>query len=191
MFRDVDSILGGERWEIVLKRQVAQARVVLAIIGDQWLQELQSRDRETDYVRLELNTAREYGIDVIPVLLDDVRLPHKETLGDLAWLLELQGPTLSDSQSRWSFDSQQLLNIVKTKARLEEVTTDKEQGRLWWHDKKWWIGAMGIPIIVATIVGIFSLGDGTSVQVNHGVAAGGDIQTGGDITVQNSSGKNE
>ena len=114
VFRDVDSILAGDKWNQVLRRKVSSTKLVIAVIGSGWASELRRRDDspDTDYVRLELQTARETGIPVVPVLLDNTPLPNDDVLGELAWIRNIQTHHLSDSQGRWNFDVSQLMHSV-------------------------------------------------------------------------------
>lgn len=124
VFRDVDGLLAGQDWRTELAHQISQSRVVVAIIGCRWGDELLSRrgSEEKDYVRYELNKARELDLPVIPVLLDDAVFPDNLTLGNLIWLKDQQLHHLSDRQNRWTFDSKQLVMQIGNFASLEEVS---------------------------------------------------------------------
>ena len=126
VFRDVENILAGDDWQQVLKRKVSQAEVVVAVIGAGWESRLSPTNGSSnqDWVRLELNTAKELGLPVIPVLFDGVEMPAKETLCDLAWLRDKQVHHLSDTQERWVFDIERLCE------QIEQITSLKKQGAL-------------------------------------------------------------
>jgi HD superfamily phosphohydrolase YqeK len=66
LFRDVDDIVGGEDWTPQLERALAQARVVLAVVGAGWAQ-----DRHGDWVRKELESALAHRIKVVVAVLPD------------------------------------------------------------------------------------------------------------------------
>ena len=123
VFRDVESVLAGENWQQVLRRKVSQAKVVIVVIGDQWESTLVTRRAasEPDYVHLELTTANDLGLPVIPVLLGGADMPDKKVLEDLAWLADIQLHQLSDTQERWTFDVDKLSN------QIERITTLKRQ----------------------------------------------------------------
>ncbi|MGK3207300.1 toll/interleukin-1 receptor domain-containing protein [Amycolatopsis sp. MEPSY49] len=85
VFRDRDSLRAGELYPMSIRDAVSAADLVLAIIGPHWLDAQDDRGRSRladprDWVRFELRTAFEHGIPVVPVLLDDVRLPSAAEL---------------------------------------------------------------------------------------------------------------
>jgi hypothetical protein len=84
VFMDFDSIRPGFDFRDQIKETIERSRVVIAIIGPNWLgkQDDGSRriDNPTDFVRLEVGYALQRGIPVIPVLLNDTPMPTPETL---------------------------------------------------------------------------------------------------------------
>jgi len=108
VFRDVDIIRAGSDWAASIKDALNQCDVVLAVIGPHWLEELQQRldRRERDWVRYELACAlKRRELRVIPILLDDARMPRPEELpGDLERLPGGQKSRLSDESYSYDFD---------------------------------------------------------------------------------------
>jgi hypothetical protein len=90
VFLDVDSIPGGVDFATDLSRQVAECRVFLALIGPNWLVEKDETgarrlDNPDDLLTKEIAAAlaRDPGvISVIPVLIDDARMPKPDQLPD-------------------------------------------------------------------------------------------------------------
>lgn len=121
VFRDVDSIRAGSKWKIELRKQVSQAQVLIAVIGQRWQSILSERDPERDYVRHELNLAHQLEIPVIPVKMQDAPFDYKQDLGDLSWLRELQCLELSDRQGRWGTDLDQLVGCILDSTALERI----------------------------------------------------------------------
>jgi formylglycine-generating enzyme required for sulfatase activity len=87
LFKDVDNLQRGDDFPEVLKEQIAQSDVVLAIIGTRWpmVQEADGKrrlDNPKDWVRQEIHMALERGKDctVIPVLVDGGALPNADSL---------------------------------------------------------------------------------------------------------------
>ncbi len=85
IFKDVDSIPLGLDFKEYLDRKVGECDVLLAIIGDRWLEASDSTgkhrlDDPSDFVRIEIQSALERGIPVIPLLVRDAHIPPEESL---------------------------------------------------------------------------------------------------------------
>lgn len=88
VFMDVDSIPLGANFRKILKDWVDQCEVLLALIGQGWVdandpktsrRRLESAD---DFVRIEISEALARGIPVVPVLLDGAAMPDRNLLPD-------------------------------------------------------------------------------------------------------------
>src|SRR5205085_5271182 len=85
----------------------------LAVIGKRWLQIADAQGRRRledpkDIVRLEIATALELGVRVIPILVDNAPLPNKTELPKkLAKLLKYNAMPLSNAC--WDFDVGRLI----------------------------------------------------------------------------------
>ena len=82
---DVDSIPLGRDFRRVLQDAVARCDALLIVIGPQWLGEKDAAgqrrvDDPEDWVRIEIETALERAIPVIPLLVDGAPLPRGEDL---------------------------------------------------------------------------------------------------------------
>jgi hypothetical protein len=77
VFLDIDSVPIGHDFEKYLQEQVASCRILLAVIGPRWLN--QRLDDPNDFVRIEIVTALQREIPVVPVLLD-TPMPNAEQL---------------------------------------------------------------------------------------------------------------
>ncbi len=91
VFMDVDAIPFGVDFRDHLDKAVAQCDVLLAVIGEQWLdprlkdgpnQGQRRLDDATDFVRIEIVSALERGIPVIPVLVGKASMPREADLPD-------------------------------------------------------------------------------------------------------------
>ncbi len=85
IFKDVDSVPLGIDFKEYLDRKVRECRVLLAIIGDHWLDasnEAGKRRLEdpADFVRIEIESALESGIPVIPLLVRGAKMPTEADL---------------------------------------------------------------------------------------------------------------
>ena len=89
-FMDVDDIPPGSDFRHVLSEAVGQAEVLLAVIGTQWAEIMRSRGGDAaDFVRIEIESALQRGIPVVPVLIGGADMPQPgdlpESIRDLAY----------------------------------------------------------------------------------------------------------
>src|SRR6478735_1731741 len=84
VFMDFDSIPYGVDFREHIKQTLQRAKVVIAIIGPEWTggKEISNRriDDPTDFVRLEVASALENGIPIIPVLVNNTPMPDAKNL---------------------------------------------------------------------------------------------------------------
>jgi hypothetical protein len=80
IFLDVDDQAAGEDYRRVIERALMQTDVVLAVIGPQWLTVLDRQGRRrlenrNDMVRIELESALEHSLRIVPVLVEGAQMP--------------------------------------------------------------------------------------------------------------------
>jgi hypothetical protein len=85
LFLDVDSIEPGQDFVEVIEDRVAQSAILLAVIGQHWVDVTDDRgnrrlDNAQDYVRIEIESALKQNTRVIPVLIGDAKMPAAEVL---------------------------------------------------------------------------------------------------------------
>jgi ElaB/YqjD/DUF883 family membrane-anchored ribosome-binding protein len=85
LFMDIDNIAPGLDFVQVLNAEVARCDVVIAVIGKNWLSvadETGARrlDNPEDFVRIEIESALAQRKRVIPVLVNDARMPRSTEL---------------------------------------------------------------------------------------------------------------
>jgi TIR domain len=84
IFMDVDAIPFGVDFRQHLSDAVSRCDVLLAIIGEDWLSISRAGKRRLedpkDFVRIEVESALQRGIPVIPVLIEPARIPQEEEL---------------------------------------------------------------------------------------------------------------
>jgi formylglycine-generating enzyme required for sulfatase activity len=108
IFIDIGDLQAGQEFETVLENKLRQCKVMLAIIGPNWVD---ARDEKTgsrrldnpeDWVRLEIERALARKIPVIPVLVAGATLPSKSDLPpSLQPLLKHHGATLTTNGFRY------------------------------------------------------------------------------------------
>lgn len=81
VFMDVDTIPPGADFVEFLGAAVARANILLAVIGDQWVDHLQCRlEDEDDFVRIELESALKRSIPIVPLLIGRATMPSRNQL---------------------------------------------------------------------------------------------------------------
>lgn len=117
VFMDTSSIDLGDKWPDKLEDALKSARMVLVIIGPDWLKAVDDKgvrriDNVNDWVRLELAKSLEYAHRIVPVLVNDAALPSKcdlpACMQDLPdWeMLELRN-------DRWKQDLERLVGRIR------------------------------------------------------------------------------
>jgi TPR repeat protein len=81
IFIDVDNIPPGVDFVDHLSKKVAECDILLAVIGSRWLNAADETGKKRldlpgDFVRVEIASALERGIPVVPVLLDGTDIPN-------------------------------------------------------------------------------------------------------------------
>lgn len=85
LFIDVDNIEPGLDFVSVIDSQIEASDVVLAVIGQGWLQATDDSgnrrlDNPNDFVRLEISSAIQQNKHLIPVLVNNAQMPDSEDL---------------------------------------------------------------------------------------------------------------
>lgn len=117
VFMDIDTIEPGVDFVEVIDKAVGCCEVLIVVIGREWLNLKDAAGRRRlddpqDFVRLEIATALERNIRVIPVLVEDAPMPRPEALPpELAKLARRNAIELSDA--RWAFDVDRLIKTIE------------------------------------------------------------------------------
>jgi hypothetical protein len=128
VFKDVDNIEPGDEFVERISAAVGSCDVLLALIGPQWLtmtdENGQRRlDNPDDYVRLEIETALTRKIRVIPILVDEARIPRANELpATLAPLVRRNAVEINPI----TFDTKRLIATVQktlTELKVSDTTT--------------------------------------------------------------------
>ena len=117
LFMDVDAIEPGVDFMKVLDQQVQNCRAFIAVIGPNWADTTDSAghrrlDNPEDYVRIEIEAALKRNIRVIPVLVDDARMPTAEELPPSLRPLSRR-QAIEISHARFASDVDFLANTIK------------------------------------------------------------------------------
>src|SRR4051812_46536330 len=154
---DIDAIEPGVDFGERIEEAVGSCDVVLALVGNQWLDARDGSGRRrlddpADFVRVELaaGLARS-GLRVIPVLVEGASMPGADALpDDLKPLARRNAFELSDA--RWRYDVGRLADVVDRVTR-SAATTAPRAGR---SRKVVWMSAAAV-LAVAVVVAAVAL----------------------------------
>ena len=117
IFMDVDDIKPGDDFVKILQDNLEDCAVLIVVIGKQWLNIENSAgqrrlDNPDDFVRIEVATALEREIPVIPVLVHGTAMPTKAELPDnLKALSQRQAVVLAGVS--YEFGIEQLVSSIE------------------------------------------------------------------------------
>lgn len=114
---DVAGIEPGRDFRKAIDQSVATCTVVLAVIGQEWLDLRDSHggrrlDDASDFVRIELASALRRDIPVVPVLVRGAKMPQAEQLPDDLKELAYRN-AVELTHARWKSDVQVLLQALR------------------------------------------------------------------------------
>ena len=122
LFMDVDTLEPGVDFVDAINKAVGSCEVLIVLIGREWLTITDKAghrrlDNPEDFVRLEVESALDRNIRVIPVLVQDAAMPRADEMPpSLAKLARRNAIELSDA--RWNYDVDRLAEAI------EEVLED-------------------------------------------------------------------
>jgi hypothetical protein len=128
VFMDVTAIQPGRDFRKAIDESIHKCSVLLAIVGLGWLE---SRDAagnkrledENDFVRLEIASALQRDIPVVPVLVRGARMPRAEQLPDDLKELAFRN-AVELAHARWKSDVQALIEALKPYLEPREDTSN-------------------------------------------------------------------
>lgn len=126
VFMDFDSIKAGTDFRVVLSEKIEDADIMLAIIGGNWLQQSTPANKDNegmnDYVRIELETAINKDIKIIPVLVDGASMPTPDQMGTTLEKISYLHATNLNSGRDFKNHISRLINEIEN---LSEIGTQK------------------------------------------------------------------
>jgi hypothetical protein len=124
VFRDVDTIAPGDRFDQRIDERLARADVLIALIGREWMASTDAEGRvrlhaPDDFVRREIATALARHIPVIPALFGNAPMPRADELpSDLTPLARCQAIEIDDAD--FHDDVNRLITVLEGKIRPDE-----------------------------------------------------------------------
>jgi hypothetical protein len=122
---DVSAIEPGRDFRRAIDQSVATCSVLLAMIGQEWLDLKDSRglrrlDDANDFVRIELASALRRDIPVVPVLVRGAKMPLAEQLPDDLKELAYRN-AVELTHARWKSDVEVLLHALRPYLDVREA----------------------------------------------------------------------
>jgi hypothetical protein len=91
VFMDIDSMPAGVDFHDHLQEILAHCGALLVVVGKSWRSQRKGQPARImdpdDWVRIEVETALDRGIPVVPLLIDGASLPTREQLPESLWPL--------------------------------------------------------------------------------------------------------
>jgi hypothetical protein len=117
VFMDVEAIEAGRDFRKAIDESVANCSMLLAIIGQEWLDAKDAEGRRrlddpNDFVRIELASALRRDIPVVPVLVRAAKMPRADQLPDDLKELAYRN-ALELTHARWKSDVQVLIKALR------------------------------------------------------------------------------
>jgi len=161
VFMDVSAIEPGVDFVEAIDRAVGSCSALLVIIGRSWLQSTDATGRRRlddprDFIRLEVATALNRNIRVIPVLVQDATMPVEECLPEELKLLARRN-AIEINDTHWDSDLAQLVEILErilvwgkgpAPATIEASAKSTAPGRK--RSLTWLIGSITAVVIAMT-----------------------------------------
>jgi TIR domain-containing protein/HEAT repeat protein len=116
LFMDVETMRAGADFVTTLEQQVAACDLLVVVIGKSWLDFRDSHggrrlDNPNDFVRIEITSALRFRKRIVPVLVNQARMPSEDALPEtLKPLSRLHGYRLT--HERFNADCQGLISAL-------------------------------------------------------------------------------
>ena len=128
VFRDVYSIPLGDDYRFHLREKAQNCQVLVAIIGPDWVSVTdpdgnRRLDNPNDWVRIEVETALNRGIPVIPLLIDGATVPEEKDVPSDLKPIAHRNAALARPDPDFQPDMARLIR------QLEKIVTLTDKGR--------------------------------------------------------------
>jgi hypothetical protein len=129
VFRDIDNIPVGIDFRERMGSVLRESDILLVIVGPRWLGRARSGrariDDPTDLVRIEVETALETGLPIIPILVGNARMPDVERLPESLQPFAFRNVISVDSGQDFDHHIQRLIRVIQ--GTLSSATTSADQ----------------------------------------------------------------
>ena len=126
VFMDIDTIQPGADFAEVINQAVGSCDVLVTVIGKNWLSLAGASggrrlDDQQDLVRLEIQSALEHKIRVVPALVQGAHMPRADQLPGS--LVKLAGKNAFEiSYARWQYDVERLIAALETPTQRKDAS---------------------------------------------------------------------
>jgi len=122
IFRDVATIQPGENFETVIHDAIRTTSVCLVVIGPSWLTVKGANgqrrlDEKNDYVRVEIESALQAGVEVIPLLVDGATMPARKGLPESIRALAVRN----------AYELPWATGISRLASRIQQIERQRQQ----------------------------------------------------------------
>lgn len=127
LFKDFNTIKAGANYRESIDNALKKCTVLLVVMGKDWLNitdtdKRRRLDNPEDLVRIEIATALQRNIRVIPVLFDNIDVPAQSALPTDLQPLTLR-QCISISETNFDYDIRHLAEAIKNKAIEKKDTS--------------------------------------------------------------------
>lgn len=140
IFYDKESVPGGEKFPDKIIDSITRAEVVLVFIGEGWIQEFARREDNDDWVLHEIKEALDLDKFIIPVLVDDVRMPAREVFPETIQNLAYRNARrLRASREEFGNDARALIASIGKNITVDGIRPRAKSPRnirgaeIWWN----------------------------------------------------------
>jgi hypothetical protein len=125
VFMDIDSMPAGVDFHEHLQQILADCGALLVVIGKGWRSQRKGQAARIldpdDWVRIEVETALERGIPVVPLLIDGATLPGRDQLPESLWPLLRRNALPVDSGREFHAQLSRLVRDLRLQLGFEEI----------------------------------------------------------------------
>lgn len=151
VFMDVDNLTAGQRFDKELEKALVETDIFIAVMGPRWMELFAQRQTtgERDYVREEIATALKRGIVVIPVLIENARLPRAIDLPEDVRDLVLHQKH-SVTHERFGRDVIELVEAIQLirESRLAGRVHSRDASNTKRRELRWPVGLASLALVV-------------------------------------------
>lgn len=157
VFMDVKSIRPGEDFRAKIERELINCDYMLLVIGRGWLSAADANggrrlDDPTDFVRIEVEIGmRHSNVHLIPVLVDDARMPAADELPATMRDLAYKNAVKVRNEPDFGRDIEQLVNELESDSPSSIATSSSRHAK---RRSRWSVGGISLVLLLLLISAI-------------------------------------